>query len=671
MPSTRAQVVTRRTYCRPKNEAGTEFETWEEVIARVVDHQRWLWERALTHKNIPEMPLHDVTEDLNEWVRLNTAQEEELEELRALLLERKVTVSGRTLWLGGTEIGKTIEASQFNCAAVNIETVYDMVDAFWLLLNGAGVGFRPVPGTLTGFSHNIKELEVVRSNNSLTKGRENSIEEWDPDTKTWTISIGDSAIAWAKFIGKLLAGKHRAKKLVLDFSEIRAAGLRLKNYGWISQGDKGLATASRKIFDILNSRADSLLTSMDILDITNLLGTILSTRRSAQISVYNYLDQGWEDFSSAKNGIFENGKEHRTQSNNSLFFHKRPKKKVLKQLFDQVMKGGGEPGIINGEMMQKRSPWASLTNPCGEILLSGSGGFCNLVSINLMAFQGNILELLRAAKIITRANYRQTVVDFRDGILQEKWHLNNEHLHLCGVSLMGIAGVNMSPYEYSRLERTIVTAGYGMAKELDKGYPKQLTTLKPEGTISKCFDSTEGKHKPLGKYILNNVAFSVHDPLISILREANYRVFTHPYDPSAMLVTLPVKYDSVVFDVVDGKEVNIESAVSQLERYKMLMQFYCHQNVSCTISYDPSEAKDIVKWLYNNWDNYVAVSFLLRNDPTKTAMDLGYPYLPQEVVTKETYEEYVRDLKPVELDNIVVDDSMLEDGCAGGICPVR
>ena len=35
--STRANVVTRRTYNRPK-EDGT-FETWEETVDRVVDHQ--------------------------------------------------------------------------------------------------------------------------------------------------------------------------------------------------------------------------------------------------------------------------------------------------------------------------------------------------------------------------------------------------------------------------------------------------------------------------------------------------------------------------------------------------------------------------------------------------------------------------------------------------------
>jgi ribonucleoside-triphosphate reductase len=75
--------------------------------------------------------------------------------------------------------------------------------------------------------------------------------------------------------------------------------------------------------------------------------------------------------------------------------------------------------------------------------------------------------------------------------------------------------------------------------------------------------------------------------------------------------------------------------------------YYCDQNVSNTISYDPSEKDDIVDWLLANWDIYVGVSFLFRAEPTLSAKDLGYEYLPQEVVTKERYEEYIAKIKPV------------------------
>lgn len=671
-PTTRAQVITRRTYNRPLNAEGTVFETWKQTVERVMSHQRFLWERAKTHQKLQDVPLHNVTPESKDWTFLTDVEEAEIQELGKLLLERKIAVAGRTLWLGGTDIARRREASMFNCSFTNVETVYDVVDTFWLLLQGCGVGFRPVSGSLTGFRKFIPNLEIVRSNNSTEKGKEENSETWDPTTKTWTIQVGDSAEAWAKSIGKLLAGKYPADKLVLDFSQIRKAGIRLKNYGWLSQGDVGISKAYKTVYDILNAKADSLLSEIDILDIVNLLGTVLSTRRSAQIAVMDDHSPVIYDFAEAKYGIWENGKNHRAQSNNSIIFWKKPTYAELTNWFQMINKGGnGEPGLINGQQLRARAPWAVGMNPCAEILLPNKG-FCNLVSIDVLKFKGDNLGLLRAAKIVARANYRQTIVDFRDGLLQESWHLNNEHLRLCGVSLMGVAGRgDMKAYDYRRLERVITSAAYSMAKELELPYPKNITTIKPEGTQSKCYDSLEGMHKPLGKYILNNVAFSKYDPLVEKLKAANYNVFNHPYDDSAVLATFPVKNEGVEFDVVDGKEVNLDSAVKQLEVYKMLMDNYCQQNVSCTISYSTDETEEIVAWLYQNWDSYVAVSFLFRNDPSKTAKDLGYPYLPQEVTTRENYEEYVRQLLPVNVEESNSFDEILDQDCATGACPVR
>jgi len=219
-----------------------------------------------------------------------------------------------------------------------------------------------------------------------------------------------------------------------------------------------------------------------------------------------------------------------------------------------------------------------------------------------------------------------------------------------------------------------------MAHELGLPHPKAVTTVKPSGTLSKIMDTTEGVHKPLGKYILNNVRFSRHDPFVESLKAANYRVFDDPSSPDAVLVTFPVAYEGVHFDNVDGKQVNLESALDQLNRYKDLMQCYVDHNCSITISYSVDEVPEIVDWLLDNWDIYVGVSFIYRNDPTKTAKDLGYLYLPQEVVTKDVYDAYVVTLKPLqgqeEGTNELTegaDDYQVDSGseCATGACPIR
>ena len=651
--STRAQVITRRTYNRPVSDDGKQFETWQETVARVIDHQEWLWQRA-------------VGRDLND------NEYAELYDLEQLMLDRKVSMSGRTLWLGGTGVAKTREASQFNCSFTEVETVYDVVDVLWLLLQGCGVGFKPVVGTLNGFSKPIKNIRVVRSSRTEKGGNENNVEIWEPDTKTWTIQVGDSAEAWAKSIGKLLAGKYPADTLVLDFSQLRPAGERLKGYGWISSGDSAISKAYVAIANILNGRADSLLTRMDILDIVNHLGTILSSRRSAEIALFDYGQPEWEEFAVAKKDwwLYNNG--HRQQSSNSLVFQEKPLRSDLEKIFEMMLEAGGsEPGFINAVEARRRAPWYKGANPCVEILL-GNKSFCNLTETDIAKFKGDTAGLHEAIRLAARANYRQTCVNLQDGILQESWHLNNYFLRLCGVGLTGIAKrPDMTGYDYEYLKRTATSAAIGMADELGLPRPKNVTCVKPSGTLSKIMDTTEGVHKPLGKYIFNNVQFSRYDPIIEVLRAANYKVINHPTDPSGVLVTFPVEWQDVPFHKVDGKEVNMDSAIDQLEKYKLIQNSWTQQNTSVTISYDPSEVPQIIDWLLDNWDSYVGVSFIYRTDPTKTAKDLGYLYLPQEVVDEQTYKDYVYTLKQIDIDSANSFDEITDADCATGACPIK
>lgn len=652
MVSTRAQIITRRTYNRPLDEEAMIFETWKSTVDRTIGHQQWLWERQLGRG-------------------LNHKEIDELIELASLMYERKSSLSGRTLWLGGTEVSKRRESSQFNCSFTKVETVYDMVDVLWLLLQGCGVGFSPVVGTLNGFLRPIPEIVTIPTTRTGKGGRESNLETWDPESKVWTISIGDSAESWAKSIGKIMAGKYPAEKLVLDFSQIRPAGERLSGYGWISSGDKAITTAYKAICQIMNKRAENLLTRIDILDIVNWLGTILSSRRSAEIALFEYGEPEWEEFSLAKKDSSEHNPQ-RAQSNNSLLFRRKPTYQELTAIFDLIREGGGsEPGFINAAAALRRAPWFAGVNPCAEILLANKS-FCNLVETDVSKFVGDSAGLMRAVYLTARANYRQTCVNLMDGILQESWHLNNEFLRLCGVGLTGIAKrPDLGPYEYSSLQRIAVFGAYEMADQLGTQRPKNVCTIKPSGTLSKIMDTTEGAHKPLGRYIFNNVNFSRHDPLVPMLKIAGYRVFDNPGDPDGIVVTLPVEYEGVKFDVVDGKEVNLETAVDQLERYKMLQTNWTQHNTSVTISYDLNEVDSIVNWLLDNWDSYVGVSFLYRNDPTKTAKDLGYAYLPQEVVTKEVYQEYVSRLTPVEIDSVSTFEELRDIECATGACPIR
>lgn len=677
--SARSEATTRRTYNRPLNpdDPDTKFETWEQTIERAqVGHHRRLWEDAG-----------------------GEADEEELAELRGLGLDRSGLVAGRTLWLGGTEYAYCRAGSQFNCSATDLETIYDLVDAFWLLLNGCGVGGKPKAGVLHGYNGHIPEVKTVPSTNPKEfKGPEGNAEVLPVEANdyTWTITVGDSARAWCKALGKLLASpRSYTRRLVLDFSRLRGPGGRLKGYGWICNGYEPLAEAFLAVHEILNRNAWNLLDEEAITDIFNWLGTVLSSRRAAECAVLDSHHHLREEFSHRKKDHYlcascghwdtSGGRcklcggrprnQQRRQSNNSILFWQKPTRRTIEELLEFNLVGG-EPGFVNAAAALRKCPWFKYFNPCYEIML---GTVCNLVSVSIPHFDRDFRRLERAVHLMARANYRQTCVSLDDGILQARWHQTNEAQRLCGVSLTGITQADwLSDYQIRRLRDTAVYGAYGMADELGLPRPKAVTTVKPEGTRSKISgrvgkEIAEGMHRPLGRFVFNWINFSTRDPLVGALESAGYTTLLSPSDPNNMLVRFPVEFGGTKFDRVEGKEVNLEPAVDQLERYLRWNTLWADHNVSATISFSREEIPAMAEWLHRHWDHgYIATAFMARVDPTKTARDLGHPYLPQEVVTEEAYREATAGLRAVDWDRFHVGMFELdEQGCSGGVCPIK
>lgn len=664
--SPRARIVERRTYLRPLNEEGTVFETSDQMKDRVISHQRYLWENQV--KRV-----------------LNDEEESELSELRDLMDRSRVTMSGRVKWMGGTDLVKERASAAFNCSFTEVQNPADLVDVFWLLLQGCGVGFKPIPGLLEGFSPKLKNIVVIPSVRTDKGWAEKTVETYDADFSTWRLTIGDSAKAWAKALGKLVAGKYPAKTIVLDFSELRPAGKRLKGYGWLSSGWKPLEKAMIRICELMIKASGRNLTAIEIGDIVNHLGTVLSSRRSAQIWLHDADSPLEQEFVTAKIGRYENGNEHREQSNNSLLFWNKPTRDRIKTLLTTIL-DGGEPGFINAAEAKRRAPDFCGSNPCSEILLP-SKGFCNLVQVVWHRFNGDMNGLLRAQYIAGRANYRQTCVRMKDGVLQLAWDNNQHLLRLCGVAPLGyVSWEGMGNRFMLEAVRDAAIAGANsMADEFGTPRPRRVTQVQPGGTSSKHLgldgdEVHEGAHLALSRWIFNNINVSKGEPLLDALIAANYRVKEHPFDKTAMLVTIPVEYPaSPLFTqktmMINGNpeivEVNEESAISQLDRYKTLMDHYVDHNCSITVSFDETEIDAMADWFMDNWDSYVGVSFLRRNDPTKTAADLGFSYLPQEAVSKRMYDEYVANLWPLDLSGDKSSDLLDMGECASGACPIR
>jgi adenosylcobalamin-dependent ribonucleoside-triphosphate reductase len=738
--STRAQLIERRTYLRPLNwEGETTFETPAMALDRQIEHQRYLWEGAkqeqfgyllvdaeVAHAEMeallteaaaadkdaemfdlgmmPEEAIEtrqrakelreeavkarlagdDAYDEYGYKTALTQTEEDELWELRLLLETRKASLSGRVKWMAGTDVIKDRPAAAFNCSFTNVEIPADFVDIFWLLLQGCGVGFRPVPGLLEGFLSSSVKVEFIGSTRTARGGQEETTDRLIDGV--WTITFGDSAKGWAKGVGKLIGSKRKFHTLIIDLSNLRPSGQRLRGYGWISSGWEPLRDGLKIITDVLSAKSGQRLNSIDIGDIVNALGTVLSSRRSAQIWLVDSDHPDVNAFIGAKENYFERGLAHRAQSNNSVAWKQEPPFETLVDILKRCLVNG-EPGLYNLEAAQKRAPWARGCNPCAEILLP-SKGFCNLVQIVWSRFNGDFPGLMRAHWIMARANYRQTCVSMRDGVLQLQWDDNNKLLRLCGVAPTGIIGseVEEDDHKQETLKMISVTAANAMADELGSTRPALVTQVQPAGTSSKVLgevgdEVNEGAHLSPSRFIFNNVGFSVHDPLVNKARDAGYRVFENPFDKSSVLVTFPVAYPaSEKFKKVerarpDGTievvEINEESAIDQLERYKRLMKNYVQHNCSITVSFDEDEIYDIANWLHRNWDTYIGVSFLQRNDPSKTAADLGFPYLPQESVSEATYDEYANSLKEIDFSDDQEQDGVAIADCATGACPVK
>jgi ribonucleoside-diphosphate reductase alpha chain len=90
-------------------------------------------------------------------------------------------------------------------------------------------------------------------------------------------------------------------------------------------------------------------------------------------------------------------------------------------------------------------------------------------------------------------------------------------------------------------------------------------------------------------------------------------------------------------------------------------------NVSTTITIKPTEWFEVGEWMWDNRDNFTALSVLPHSEHS-------YIQAPFEDITKEEYSELVKHLHKIDLTKVVeiTDDTALqnEGACGGGGCEV-
>lgn len=619
---------------------------------------------------------------------------EEAEKLYDNIYNMKQFLSGRTLWVGNTPVADAYPMANYNCAFEVIDDFHAYHDLFYLLMVGSGVGVRVL-------EEDAKKLPKIRTDVKILhkaydgKPKDERLEFTDLafSDDSVTISVGDSKEGWAQALEhyfEILTNNEYAKikEIVVIYDSIRPRGERLKNFGGTASGYESMMTMLDKIHKVIRAAGArdgvkrTRLKPIDLLDIANIIGeNVVSggVRRTSEIGLIDAEDKACIE---AKNQLYRqvNGRweidksiAHRQMSNNSIYYRKKPTREMLHWHIQQ-MRYSGEPGWINEEAGRKRRPNFNGCNPCGEILLD-SHGLCNLTTLNVMGFvkDGQLDEkaLLEAQKLSARAGYRMTCRELEI----HRWNTVQERDRLLGCSLTGwqdmVNATSMSREDQAelleKLRRAAHEAAEKIAARLGEKKPLLVTTVKPEGTLSLLPSVSSGVHYSHAPYYIRRVRISASDPLCKVCEDLEYPVFPEvgqdPENPVTKVVEFPVKAPAgiVKADV---------TAIQQLENYLMFMKHYVDHNCSITVHVRDNEWEEVEDWVWDHWDDIVALSFLSYDDSF-------YELLPYEEISQEEYEKRkaaMRPFNPSILTKYEYEETDLDIGdseCVNGVCPVR
>ncbi len=619
---------------------------------------------------------------------------EEAEKLYDNIYNLRQFLSGRTLWVGQTPVSEAYPMANYNCAFEVIDDYHAYHDLFYLLMVGSGVGVRVLKSDAEKLPPIRTNLEIIHKAYN-PRAKENRLEytgvSFSGDTVT--LAIGDSKEGWAQAIDRyfdVLTNQEYSKirRIVVEYDSIRPRGERLKVFGGTASGYESMMAMLDKIHRVIASAglrdgtARTKLKPIDLLDIANIIGENVVSGGVRRTSEIGLIDQDDAECIQAKSQLYRqvNGRweidrniAHRQMSNNSIFYRRKPSRDQLHWHIQQ-MRHSGEPGWINEAAGLKRRPNFCGCNPCGEILLD-SHGLCNLTTVNVMAFvkDGKLDEagLLEAQRLSARAGMRMTCRELE----MHRWNAVQQRDRLLGCSLTGwqdmVNAVGLDREGQSVLLEKMRAAAHNAAKKmadsLGLNAPLLVTTVKPEGTLSLLPTVSCGVHYSHAPYYVRRIRISASDPLCRVCEDLGYPVFPEVGQDAATCRTKVIEFP---VKAPEGRVKADASAIEQLENYKMFMEHYVDHNCSITVHVRENEWEEVEEWVWNHWDDVVALSFLSYDENF-------YELLPYEAISEAEYEARrakMRPFNPSLISKYEREETELDIGsadCASGVCPVR
>jgi len=613
------EIVYKRTYSRIKENG--ELEEWVDTLQRCIEGAQKIGADYTT---------------------------EEAERLFDHMFHLRCLFGGRMLWQLGTEtVDRFGLASLLNCWFVSMRELDDFCFLFEHLMLGGGVGYSVQRS-------DIHQLPRVKKNVNVTHQA----------TKDADYIVPDSRQGWVQLLRNVLQAYFvTGKSFTYSTILIRGAGEPIKGFGGTASGPVILVEGLEKICSVIKSREGKKLRSIDVLDINNIIGSIVvagNVRRSSEIAIgdpddYLFLRAKRWDLGSIPNW--------RAMSNNSIYADN----------YDQISpdvwegyEGNGEPyGLINlplaqsyGRINDPKEDNCEGFNPCGEISLA-DGEACNLCEI----FLNNIEtydQLVDCAKLLYKT---QKAIWQLPALYDKTARIVKQNMRIG----LGVGGVCQALDKVDWLDKAYIELQeFDKEWSVQKGYPPsiKLTTVKPSGTISLLAGATPGVHPAYASFYIRRVRMQSNDPLLDYCRERGYKVdHVRNFDG-----TKDHRTQFVEFPCMAGDKTLIArniTAVDQLELVKKLMTVWIDNSASVTVYYRKEELPEIQEWLKQNYENSIkSVSFLLHNEH-------GFDQAPYEEIDEMDYNLTVAQLKDVPRVFTPMYEMLMLDECATGACPVR
>ena len=614
-----------RTYSRLKENGKNEqyFETVERVVNCIYSIQKeWILQNRLYW---------------NEEKAQNSAQE-----MYNRIFEFKFTPPGRGFWALVPELlEKKGGMALMNCAFVSTENIdKDLSKPFEFLMNvsmlGVGCGFN----VLGAGKIMIKQPNYANYVNVIEDTREG-----------WVQSI--RTIINSYFLGDVFPE--------FDYSQIRPYGTPIKTFGGVASGHEPLKTLHENIVKTLEPLIGKPITETAIVDIMNHIGVCVvagNVRRTAEIAFGTS-----DEFINLKNYELNPQRgAYGWTSNNSIYAE-------VGQDYSNVAEitaKNGEPGYFWLENAQKygritdginwKDKKASGGNPCLEQTLE-SYETCNLVE-TYPTNHDTIEDYLKTLKYAYLMAKTVTLIPTHDSDTNEVM-LRNRRI---GLSQSGIAQlIDTKGLDYYK---ELCEKGYQTVQHYDDLYsgwfkiPKSIksTSIKPSGTVSLLAGVTPGMHFPESNCYIRRINIPKNSQLMQAVITAGYYFEDSVYDKTNYSVQIPIKIENV-------RTINQVSAWEQSMLSVFIQKYWADNQVSCTVTFQPHEAKDIKHIL--NFLQYESkgISFL-----PKTEKGV-YQQMPYEEITEEKYTELSKYLKPLDF-SYLGEDSIGEKFCSNDTCEI-